>query len=190
MENINAPGTPVVPSPIVTATPEVDSPVAPSPAPERETPSPVPAPIPPAAEAVPAPLFSENVETAPPTEPLPGPTAPDQPESVPSRHPDPRLGPAPDLKERTDARLGCHHRDRGRRPGGPRLHRPLSANETDKPKRLEAANFERAEAAIRWDVAENRADATGLASDRVQAEERDAELSAADRKIQKVASTP
>lgn len=189
MENINAPGTPVVPSPIVTATPEVDSPVAPSPAPERETPSPVPAPIPPAARPSPLRCFRRTWRPLPRPSPSRAPPLPTGIRPGPGI-PDPRLGPAPDLKERTDARLGCHHRDRGRRPGGPRLHRPLSANETDKPKRLEAANFERAEAAIRWDVAENRADATGLASDRVQAEERDAELSAADRKIQKVASTP
>jgi hypothetical protein len=63
-------------------------------------------------------------------------------------------------------------------------------DETEKAKRLEAANFERAEAAIRWDVAESEADETGRASDEVRAEERDAELSAADRKIQKVRSAP
>jgi hypothetical protein len=57
---------------------------------------------------------------------------------------------------------------------------------TDKPKRLEAANFERAEAAINWDVAEEKADETGRASDRTKAAESDRALDAADRKIKKI----
>jgi hypothetical protein len=61
---------------------------------------------------------------------------------------------------------------------------------TDKPKRLEAANVERAEAAIRWEVAENNADETGLASDKLEASERDRELVAADRKIKDVKAAP
>jgi hypothetical protein len=61
---------------------------------------------------------------------------------------------------------------------------------TDKPKRLEAANFERAEAAIEWEVAENKADETGRPVDKAQAEERDRELDAADRKIKNVKAGP
>jgi hypothetical protein len=60
---------------------------------------------------------------------------------------------------------------------------------TAKPKRLEAANVERAEAAIQWEVAENRADETGLPSDKVEAAERDRALVAADRKIKAVKAT-
>jgi hypothetical protein len=61
---------------------------------------------------------------------------------------------------------------------------------TDKPKRLEAAEFERAEAAIRWDVAEDAAEKTGRPSDEVRAEERDAQLDAADRKVTKIRTGP
>jgi hypothetical protein len=58
----------------------------------------------------------------------------------------------------------------------------------DKPKRLEEANFERAEAAVRWEDAENTADATGRPADRIKAEDRDRELVEADRKIKEVKS--
>ena len=61
---------------------------------------------------------------------------------------------------------------------------------TGKPKRLEAANVERAEAAIQWEVAENKADETGLASDKLEAEARDRALVAADRKIKDVKAAP
>jgi hypothetical protein len=61
---------------------------------------------------------------------------------------------------------------------------------TDKPKRLEAANVERAEAAIQWEVAENKADETGLASDQNEAAARDRALVAADRKIKDVKASP
>jgi hypothetical protein len=61
---------------------------------------------------------------------------------------------------------------------------------TDKPKRLEAANFERAEAAIEWEVAENKADETGRPVDKVEAEARDRALDAADRKIRQVKADP
>jgi hypothetical protein len=57
---------------------------------------------------------------------------------------------------------------------------------TDKPKRLEAANFERAEAAIAWDVAEEKADETGQPSDVKKAEDSDRALAAADRKIKTI----
>jgi hypothetical protein len=61
---------------------------------------------------------------------------------------------------------------------------------TDKPKRLEDANFERAEAAIEWDVAEDKAEQTGRDSDQAKADESDDALSAADRKIKKVKAGP
>jgi hypothetical protein len=61
---------------------------------------------------------------------------------------------------------------------------------TDKPKRLEAANFERAEAAVQWEDAANKADETGNASDQVAADGRDRVLDAADRKIKKIESEP
>jgi hypothetical protein len=60
----------------------------------------------------------------------------------------------------------------------------------DKPKRLEDANFERAEAAVRWEDAENTADETGRPSDKIKAEELDRGLVAADRKIKKIESEP
>ena len=57
---------------------------------------------------------------------------------------------------------------------------------TDKAKRLEAANFERAEAAVRWEDAENTADETGRASDKNKAVDDDRALNAADRKIKEI----
>jgi hypothetical protein len=56
----------------------------------------------------------------------------------------------------------------------------------DKSKRLEAANFERAEAAVRWEDAENTADETGQASDKITAAADDRALAAADRKIKRI----
>jgi hypothetical protein len=61
---------------------------------------------------------------------------------------------------------------------------------TDKAKRLEAANFERAEAAVRWEAAENRADETGRPSDQSAADQDDRALDAADRKIKKIEQEP
>ena len=60
----------------------------------------------------------------------------------------------------------------------------------EKAKRLEAANFERAEAAVRWEDAENRADETGRGSDAAKAQADDEALRAADRKIKKIESEP
>ena len=61
---------------------------------------------------------------------------------------------------------------------------------TDKAKRLETANFERAEAAVRWEDADNRASETGRPADEVKAGEDDRILAAADRKIKKIESEP
>jgi len=60
----------------------------------------------------------------------------------------------------------------------------------DKAKRLEAANQERAEAAVRWEDAANTADETGHASDEIKAEEDNRVLDAADRKIKKIEAEP
>lgn len=57
---------------------------------------------------------------------------------------------------------------------------------TEKTKRLEAANFERAEAAVRWEDADNKASETGRVSDKITADEDDRALDAADRKIKKI----
>jgi Arc/MetJ-type ribon-helix-helix transcriptional regulator len=59
-----------------------------------------------------------------------------------------------------------------------------------KTKRLEDANFERAEAAVRWEDAANKADETGRASDVIKAAEDDRVLDAADRKIKKIEAEP
>jgi hypothetical protein len=56
----------------------------------------------------------------------------------------------------------------------------------DKPRRLESANFERAEAALKWEDAANTADETGRDSDQIEAQKRDRELVAADRKIKSI----
>ncbi|MCI4339579.1 MAG: hypothetical protein L3J68_04530 [Thermoplasmata archaeon] len=61
---------------------------------------------------------------------------------------------------------------------------------TDKAKRLEAANQERAEAAVRWEDADNRASETGRDSDKIVADADDRALNAADRKIKKIESDP
>ncbi|MGA8543518.1 MAG: hypothetical protein WB947_08300 [Thermoplasmata archaeon] len=57
---------------------------------------------------------------------------------------------------------------------------------TDKAKRLEAANQERAEAAVRWEDADVRAGETGRVADQVKAAEDDRALDVADRKIKKI----
>jgi hypothetical protein len=56
----------------------------------------------------------------------------------------------------------------------------------DKVKRLEAANFEKAEAAVRWEDSANQADETGRASDQARAAKDNRELDAADRKIKNI----
>jgi hypothetical protein len=60
----------------------------------------------------------------------------------------------------------------------------------DKRKRLEDANFERAEAAVRWEDADNRASETGRPSDAHLAQDRDRILEAADRKIKNIEAEP
>ena len=60
----------------------------------------------------------------------------------------------------------------------------------DRAKRLEAANQERAEAAVRWEDAANTADESGRASDETKAEAENRTLDAADRKIKKIESEP
>jgi hypothetical protein len=60
----------------------------------------------------------------------------------------------------------------------------------EKTKRLEDANFERAEAAVRWEDAENRADETGSRTDAKRASAQDSALTAADRKIKDIEAEP
>ena len=57
-------------------------------------------------------------------------------------------------------------------------------------RRLEAANFDRALAAVEWEDAANTASETGRASDRARAEADGRILDAADRKIKKVQAEP
>jgi hypothetical protein len=57
---------------------------------------------------------------------------------------------------------------------------------TDKAKRLNAANQDRAEAAVQWEEAENRADESGRGVDQSAAEESDRKLKAADGKIKQI----
>jgi hypothetical protein len=61
---------------------------------------------------------------------------------------------------------------------------------TDKAKRLETANFERALAAVRWEDADNTAEETGRASDNLEAAKDDRALEAADRKIKQIEAEP
>ena len=61
---------------------------------------------------------------------------------------------------------------------------------TDKAKRLETANFDRALAAVRWEDAENTADETGRRSDDIEAAKDDRALAAADRKIKQIEAEP
>lgn len=60
----------------------------------------------------------------------------------------------------------------------------------DKAKRLEVANQERAEAAVRWEDADAAADETGRVSDAVEAKKDDQALNAADRKIKNIETEP
>ncbi|HKN06126.1 MAG TPA: hypothetical protein VJ021_00785 [Thermoplasmata archaeon] len=60
----------------------------------------------------------------------------------------------------------------------------------NKAKRLDAANQERAEAAVRWEDAANTADETGRASDESKAEGDNRALDAADRKIKRIEAEP
>jgi hypothetical protein len=61
---------------------------------------------------------------------------------------------------------------------------------TDKPKRLEDAQFERAETAIEWEVADDKAEKSGRPADQAKAAQLDAALDAADRKIKTVKAEP
>jgi hypothetical protein len=61
---------------------------------------------------------------------------------------------------------------------------------TEKSRRLETANFERAEAAVRMENDENTADVSGRRSDQVRAGASDRALAAADRKIKKIETEP
>jgi hypothetical protein len=61
---------------------------------------------------------------------------------------------------------------------------------TDKAKRLDAANQERAEAAVRWEDDANTADETGRPVDQSRAGHDDRALDAADRKIKKIEAEP
>ncbi|HLN50970.1 MAG: hypothetical protein ACLQD9_03590 [Thermoplasmata archaeon] len=61
---------------------------------------------------------------------------------------------------------------------------------SEKAKRLEAANQNRAEIAVRWEDDENTADETGRASDKAKAEADDRALAAADRKIKSIEKEP
>jgi hypothetical protein len=60
----------------------------------------------------------------------------------------------------------------------------------DKPKRLEDAEFERAEAAVRWEDADHTAEESGRPADQSKAEGLDDALVAADRKIKKIQAEP
>jgi hypothetical protein len=55
-----------------------------------------------------------------------------------------------------------------------------------KSQRLEEANQDRAEAAVRMEDAENRADETGTLADSIRAGESDRALAAADRRIKNI----
>lgn len=61
---------------------------------------------------------------------------------------------------------------------------------SEKAKRLESANFDRAEAAVRWEDAETTADETSRPADKRKAKARDRELDAADQKIRDIESEP
>jgi hypothetical protein len=56
----------------------------------------------------------------------------------------------------------------------------------DKAKRLNSANQERAEAAVRWEDSANTADETGRPADHAKAEGDNRALEVADRKIKKI----
>jgi len=60
----------------------------------------------------------------------------------------------------------------------------------EKRKRLEAANQARAEAAVKWEDADNKASETGRPEDVVTAAADDRALDAADRKIKKIEEEP
>lgn len=61
---------------------------------------------------------------------------------------------------------------------------------TGKERRLEAANFERALAAVRWEDAANIADETRRVVDKIEAAEDSRALDAADQKIKRVKAEP
>jgi hypothetical protein len=60
----------------------------------------------------------------------------------------------------------------------------------NKPKRLEAAEFDRAEAAVAWEDAANTAAETGRVSDRIEADGRERRLLAAEDTIKQVEAEP
>jgi hypothetical protein len=60
----------------------------------------------------------------------------------------------------------------------------------NKPKRLEAAEFDRAEAAVAWEDAANTAAETGRASDVIEADGRERRLLAAEDTIKQVEAEP
>jgi len=59
-----------------------------------------------------------------------------------------------------------------------------------KSQRLEEANQERAEAAVRMEDAENRAEETGTLADKIKAGEGDRALAAADGRIRAIEAEP
>jgi hypothetical protein len=61
---------------------------------------------------------------------------------------------------------------------------------TEKARRLETANFDRALAAVVWEDAANTADETGLKADKIEAVKDDRALDEADRKIKRIESKP
>jgi hypothetical protein len=60
----------------------------------------------------------------------------------------------------------------------------------DKPRRLETANFERAEIAVRWEEAADRAAKSGARGDKLRANELNCSLEQADRKIKAIEAEP
>lgn len=61
---------------------------------------------------------------------------------------------------------------------------------TEKAKRLEEANQERAEAAVRWEESDHQAQESTLASDAAEAARDDRALDSADRKIRRTEAGP
>lgn len=69
-------------------------------------------------------------------------------------------------------------------------NRPRTHFVVEKAKRLETANLERAEAAVRWENDDNTARETHRPADVVTANASDRALTAADRKIKSIESEP
>jgi len=70
----------------------------------------------------------------------------------------------------------------GRNPDWPKV--------VTKAKRLDAANQERAEAAVRWEDTANTANETGRASDQTESEQEGRVLDAVDRKTKRIEAEP